>query len=201
MEQMAIEASFRSEERFTQHQFRAWVEARPPRDDGRYELLRGRVVSSPPARPRHGRVEVTIASLVERHVSVRRLGLVFGASTGFELPSGDTLSPDVSFVSHDRLGQRGDTGLDEFFSLAPELAVEILSPSSISRDRVEKRAIYAENGVAEYWVVDPQRRTVEVHRLLGGTYAEPEVFTSGLIRSAVLPGLEASVDEVFAGLD
>ena len=211
MEEMAIEASFRSEERFTQAEFRAWVDARSPRDDARYELLRGRVVMSPPARPRHGRAEVTIASPLERYVAGRGLGLVFGSSTGYALPSGDTLSPDVvallegssdvSFVSHARLTQGEGAGLDEFFALAPDLAVEILSPSSISRDRVEKLAIYAENGVAEYWIVDPRRRAVEVHRLRGDAYAEPEIFVEGRIRSTVLPAFEASVADVFLGLD
>ena len=57
----------RSEERFTQAQLRAWIDARPPRDIGRYELLRGQIVMSPPALPRHGRVEVSIASLLDRH--------------------------------------------------------------------------------------------------------------------------------------
>ncbi|MBU6282365.1 Uma2 family endonuclease [bacterium] len=198
MEPMAIEASFRSEERFTQAQFRAWIDARPPRDVGRYELLRGQIVMSPPALPRHGRVEVSIASLLDRHVSERTLGLVFGSSTGFELVSGDTLSPDVAFVSLARLE---GASLDEFFGLAPDLAVEILSPSSISRDRVEKLSIYAENGVAEYWIVDPRRRTVEIHRLVDGAYAEPEVFGAGRIRSTVLPSFDAPVDAVFSGLD
>lgn len=198
MEEMAIEASFRSEERFTQAEFRVWVDTRSPRDDGRYELLRGQIVMSPPARPRHARVEVVIASLIERHVAVHGLGLVFGSSAGFELPSGDTLAPDVSFVSRERLE---GASLDDFFGLVPDLAVEILSPSSISRDRVEKLAIYAENGVAEYWIVDPRRRAVEVHRLRGDAYAEPEIFVEGRIRSTVLPAFEASVADVFLGLD
>jgi len=55
--------------------------------------------------------------------------------------------------------------------------------------------------VSEYWIVDPRRRTVEVCRLVDDAYAEPEVFTAGRIRSSVLPDLEASVDDVFAGLD
>lgn len=188
----------RSEERFTQAQLRAWIDARPPRDIGRYELLRGQIVMSPPALPRHGRVEVSIASLLDRHGFERTLGLVFGSSTGFELVSGDTLSPDVAFVSLARLE---GASLDEFLALAPDLAVEILSPSSLARDRVEKLAIYDENGVAESWIVDPRRRTVEIHRLAGGACAEPEVFTAGGIRSTVLPSFDASVDAVFAGLD
>lgn len=198
MAAMAIEATFRSEERFTQSQFRAWLEARPPRDGERCELLRGRVVMSPPARPRHGRVEVAIASLLDRHVASLRLGLVFGASTGFELPSGDTLSPDVSFVAKGRLE---GVSLDEFFRLVPDLVVEVLSPTSVSRDRVEKLAIYAGNRVEETWIVDPRRRTVEVYRLRGAADAEPEVVTTGRIRSGVLPRLEASVEDLFAGLD
>ena len=125
---MAIETSFRSEQRFTQAEFRAWVDARAARDDGRYELLHGRVVLSPPARPRHGLLQARIASLLERHVAQRGLGQVFGSSAGYELPSGDTLAPDVSFLSRVRREASG-AGLDEFVPVAPDLAVEILSPS------------------------------------------------------------------------
>ena len=122
---------------------------------------------------------------------------MFGSSAGYELPSGDTLAPDVSFLSRVRREVSG-AGLDEFVPVAPDLAVEILSPSSIARDRVEKRAIYATNGVREYWIVDPQRRSIEIVPLAGDASGNTTVVSIGPVASRVLPGLELRAEEVFA---
>lgn len=99
MQAMAIETSFCSEDTFSQEAFRRWVETRPPSDIHHYELIRGRIVMSPPAGARHACIGSQLNALIRGRVAKRRLGLVFDASAGFELPSGDTLEPDVSFVS------------------------------------------------------------------------------------------------------
>ncbi|MFM8412759.1 MAG: Uma2 family endonuclease [Alphaproteobacteria bacterium] len=195
---MRIEASFRSEESFTQSGFRSWLDTLPPDATGRFELLRGRIVVSPPTRARHGLVEVSVATILNLHVRARGLGLVFGPSTGFELPSGDTLQPDASFVSNARWKAADRPGLDDFLRVVPDLVVEILSPSSIERDRREKREIYEMNGVAEYWIVDPAERRLEIHVPFDGGFGDPLVLDRGAIRSTVLPGIDASVEDLFS---
>ena len=198
MEPMRIEASFRSEETFTQAGFRAWLDTLPPDAVGRWELLRGRIVVSPPARARHGLAETAVVALLAVHVRAGRLGLCFGPSTGYEFPSGDTLQPDASFVSNARWQAADEPDLDDFLPVVPDLVVEILSPSSIARDRVEKREIYASNGVAEYWIVDTAARRLEIHVLAGAGFAAPLVIERGPIRSTVLPGIDALVEDLFS---
>ena len=132
---------------------------------------------------------------------VTRLGRVFDASAGFELPSGDTLEPDVSFVSRERWEAGPRPKGNEFARIVPSLVVEILSPSTARRDRTEKLEIYAENGVLEYWIVDPRRREITVYRNPGDVFDAPTLVTTGRIPSALLPSLDAGAADVFADLD
>lgn len=193
-----VESSFLSEVRFTQREFRAWLDRRPPDDPMRCELLQGRIVMSPPARARHGRIGAILVAALERHASRLGAGPVFDCSTGFELPSGDTVEPDAAFVSRERWQEAGPPDLDGFLRVVPDLVVETLSPSSRTRDTVEKRTIYAANGVSEYWVVDPERRSIEVLSLIDGEFERAALVSSGAVASRRLPGLDLRAEDVFA---
>lgn len=199
-----METAFRSEERFTQKQFWRWLEGLSWRERiHRWELLGGRIVMSPPAKWQHSGVVVTLSSLLHQHVQARGLGIVFDTNGGFDLPSGDTVSPDVSFVSTARFRATPPPKDREkgFLRAVPSLVVEVLSPSTQKRDRTEKAEIYARCGVDEYWIVDPELRTVTVLTLAGERYVEGPSIVRGRIRSSVLPRLRISIDDLFAGVD
>ena len=122
----------------------------------------------------------------------RPLGQIYFAPIDVRL--GDhTLVPDIVFVSRDRLsivGQKAIVG-------APDLVVEILSPSTRRRDLGRKEELYAEYGIREYWVVDPKARSVSVYVLRDGRYKElPQ--EGGIARSEVLPVLAIDVAPLFA---
>lgn len=195
-----METAFRSEETFTQEEFRRWLECLPPSDVNRYELINGRIVMSPPAKFRHGWVEANLHRTLGRHVDELGLGIVLGSSAGFDLPSGDTLEPDFSFISRERwnAGPQPRDDDEGFTRIVPDLAVEIVSPSSVRRDRVEKRIVYARCGVREYWIIDPERDEIAVHETVGDRFDEPRVVGSGTIRSAVLPALHVTIEELLA---
>lgn len=195
-----METAFRSEETFTQEEFWSWLECLPASDVNRYELVDGRIVMSPPAKFRHGWVEANLHVTITTFVRERALGITLGASAGFDLPTGDTLEPDFSFISRVRWEAGPKPRDDEkgFTRIVPDLAVEIVSPSSVRRDRVEKRIAYARAGVREYWIVDPARREIAVHATLGDRFDEPRVFTSGSIASDVLPELRVDVEQILA---
>jgi Uma2 family endonuclease len=195
---MTPHTAFRSEEEFTQQQFRRWVDQRPRADINHYELIHGRIVMTPPAGQIHASVEATLAYLLGQHVANNRLGTVFGSSAGYDLPSGDTVEPDLSFVSRERLSAAPSTGPDEFLSVAPNLVVEILSPSTARRDLTEKKSIYERNGVDEYWIVDPRRKAVTVFHLVKHAYDAGSIFKNGAVRSRVLPKLRVTVEKLFA---
>jgi Uma2 family endonuclease len=197
---MRSETSFRSEERFTQDEFRTWLEERPAADVNHCELIRGRIVMSPPAGWRHGRVGARLNFFLESIVTGARLGRVFDSSTGFELASGDTLEPDVSFVSAARWQSLSQPVPDGFLPVAPDLVIEILSPSTARRDFTEKKEIYAANGVDEYWIVDADRRRVTVFSREGASFDAGRVVADGRVSSRVLPLLELTIEVLFTDI-
>lgn len=193
-----LELTFESTETLSQAEFADWLERRPRGDLNHYELLNGRVVMNPPAGYPHGEIEARLVTLLSSFVEARQLGRVLGSSQGFELPSGDTVEPDISFVSNDRWDRTGPHLRGKFLAIAPELVVEILSSSTASRDRGAKRASYERNGVLEYWLVDWHDRSVTAFHSLGGRFDEGLVSTEkDILSSRVLPGLSVSVAAVF----
>ena len=81
---------------------------------------------------------------------------------------------------------------------APDLAVEVLSPKTAHYDRNEKRLGYAQNGVAELWIIDPKRKIAEVHRLARDAGQPPTVFKRGdVLTTTLLPGFKLPLDQLF----
>ena len=193
------ETAFISTETFTQKRFKGWVENRPTRDINRYELASGKIVLTPPAAWEHAKIEAKVIRILEDFVSKHNLGTVFGSSAGYELPSGDTLEPDASFISRERWSKGPEPRRGQFLKIAPNLVVEILSPATARRDRIEKKRVYEANGVDEYWLVDPHRREITVFHLAEGKYDDGNRFEARQkLRSEVLVGLEVPARLLFA---
>ncbi|HEV8321321.1 MAG TPA: Uma2 family endonuclease [Myxococcota bacterium] len=190
---------FESVRTVTQEEFARLVEERARTGDlHEYELLNGRIVMTPPAGFPHGALEVAVCAVLLRFVQERGLGLVFGPSQGFTLPSGDTLSPDAAFVSNERWRAGPAPADGEFIRIVPDLVVEILSPSTASRDRGEKRGIYERNGVREYWLVDARARTVTRFVLRANAYDAGRTFDDGAsVESEILAGLSVPVSSLW----
>jgi Uma2 family endonuclease len=177
---------------FAQSQFAAWVRRRS--DEYRYELLNGRIVMTPPAGYPHGRREASVVAALHAFVASQRLGIVCGSSQGFELPSGDTVEADATYVSNERWAAGPSPVEGEFLRIVPDLVVELLSPSTASRDRGEKKAIYERNGVREYWIVERiacrvTRLVLDGDRFDLGTVLEDDA----VLESTVLPGFRMTV--------
>ena len=82
---------------------------------------------------------------------------------------------------------------------APDLVVEILSPSTAKQDRGKKRALYGKHGVIEYWLVDPVAETIQIHRLQGEILVPTRTFgREEMLRSPLLVGLELHLDDIFS---
>jgi Uma2 family endonuclease len=191
------ETAFESTETFSQADFAEWVMARPPGDVARYELLNGRIIMNPPAGWPHGQSESGIVFILVTHLRERRLGRVFGSSQGFELPSGDTVAADATFVSNERWHAGPAPEVGKFLRIVPDLVVEVLSPSTAMRDRGEKKAIYERNGVREYWLVDTRARRATRFVNEGGHFDAGTVTDEGgTFRSSVLPDLSIPVRDL-----
>jgi Uma2 family endonuclease len=150
-----------------------------------------------PAGWTHGRLEMILARRIEEHVAGEGLGLAFGPSTGFDLPSGDTVQPDVSFVDAERFREQTPAHPNQVLRAVPNLVIEILSPATRRHDRGEKKWVYERNGVDEYWIVDPVQRSVTVFHRGPAGYGSGRVFRRGALRSRVLPKLRLQVAALF----
>jgi Uma2 family endonuclease len=141
---------------------------RLPEDSWRYEVIDGVLHMTPPPRTRHQIIQTDLSALMWAHARQHQLGQVIAAPCAVQLPNQPVpLQPDILFVQAGRTDIIGEAQVEG----APDLVVEILSPSNWLYDRREKFTLYQEAGVTEYWIVDPDQRTVEVFVLREGVYA------------------------------
>jgi Uma2 family endonuclease len=166
-------------------------------DDGhRYELVKGELRMSPPPGSEHGEVTMNLAGPLYQHIKKNNLGVVYAAETGFKLESNpDTVrAPDIAFVRIERVQETGR--LAGYMSGAPDLAVEVLSPSDRVSRVEEKVAEWLEGGARMVWVVSPKLHTVTVYRSLTDivTLTEKDTLDGG----DVVPGFHLRVAETFA---
>ena len=180
---------------YTQEEFARFCE-RFEDDLHHYELLNGRIVMNPPAGWPHGSA-VRISSILDTFVEERGLGRVLANEQGFELPSGDTVAPDVAYVSNERWDAAPTPRPGKFLRVVPDLAVEVLSSSTAARDRGEKKGIYERNGVLEYWIADLTAVRVARFFLQDGGYGMPVIFgIDDVFESRLLEGLRFPVSRI-----
>ena len=167
-------------------------------DDERYELLAGQLVMIAAPNIAHQIVGGELFGVLRDFVKKGRLGRVFSAPTDVVLSDTNVVQPDVIFVSKGRMSIVGKNNIQG----APDLVVEVISPSNPEQDLVRKRDIYARHGVAEYWIADPDARSMRVMILEGGAYRVAGEYGIGdTLTSSTLKGLDLMVGEVFAELD
>lgn len=169
-----------------------WLEA--PEQDGLYEILAGELILTPSLTLSHQRIMGELLFAIDSHLRLSSRGKVFPVRTSVRLSNEDIVQPDIVVVlaeHYDRLEELCIGG-------PPDLVAEILSPESAERDRGAERALYERSGIPEYWIVDPKATTVQVLALVGNTYREAALYRRGdTLRSALLPGLEIPVYEIF----
>lgn len=160
----------------------------------RYELIDGELILVASPNEEHQITSVELASLMHHHAKAGDLGRVFHAPFDIVFSDTEVVQPDIMFISKERENIRTGANVQG----APDLVVEILSPSSVSRDWNYKRELYARYGVEEYWIADPFHKMVSVMLLrddvleLTGTYVEGDIGTS-----TALKGFSAGVGEIF----
>lgn len=129
------------------------------------ELWNGEIIMSPAPHPDHQRIVARFYKKLDRFVEERGLGEVLFSPVDVVLTPHRAVQPDVLFVARARrdIIQKHVQGV-------PDLAMEVVSEGSWQRDRIEKKALYEQFGLPEYWIVDPDSRTIEVFILVKGSY-------------------------------
>jgi Uma2 family endonuclease len=167
---------------------------RAPEDGNRYELYDGEVFVVPAPVPRHQLVQHAIAAMLHEFAKAHG-GFVVSSPIDIVFSQYDVLQPDVVFFRAERCHL---IDLDAPIRHAPDICVEVISPSTEGTDRGRKLQIFARYGVPEYWIVDPRRRTIEIHRLDASDYVLVATgHAEELAHSACIDGLEFSAAPLF----
>ena len=169
---------------------------RIPEDGKRYEVIRGVLHVSPAPETLHQLIHADLFGLFHQFVKSRRLGKVLSSPTDVLLRGlTSPIQPDILFVSRERL----HIVKKPHILGAPDLVIEILSPSNTSAEVKMRLDVFAEGGVNECWVVDPETRMIEVHAREGTQFRLLARYGSDdAARSRVLEGLEVPVAGVFS---
>ena len=169
-----------------------------PEDPGhRYELVDGELVDMDGA-PRHGRVTLRIGRLLDDHVTNAGLNMDVGVSTGFQMDPYTLRVPDVHVTGWERMAAY-DEDAGGWPRFAPDVAIEVVSPSNTPAELTRKTAEYFANGAQAVWIADPTPRTVSIRR----PDQTEQVFTHDdmLCGDPEIPGFTCPVADVFAVLD
>lgn len=165
-----------------------------PEDNLRREIIDGEMFVTPSPIANHQTILINILSAFLDYLKNHPVGKVFVAPLDVILSDYDVLQPDLFFVLNERAGI-----VKDWVRGAPDLAVEILSPTTEARDRGIKLKAYARFGVKEYWIVGPAARTVEVLRLTPEGYELAKTFAfDDALTSRLFPGFKLDVASIFS---
>ncbi|MBI2470883.1 MAG: Uma2 family endonuclease [Planctomycetes bacterium] len=162
-------------------------------EDKRYEIIDGDLFMVPSPNERHQYILSNVFYVLFDYVRKNKLGAIYCAPFDILFSEEDIVQPDVIFVSN----ENKKVITKDNIKGSPDLLVEILSPSTSRRDIGIKKKLYAGHGVREYWIVDPERETVEVFRLKGPEFEGKRYGIQDSLSSDVIKDLAIEVKEIF----
>ena len=184
------QAKLRADRRWTFDQLAAEV----PESNLPMELWDGELIMAPAPSFFHQEIVARFYDGLKQWVAQRRLGKVVFTPIDMILTSRRVTQPDVLFISTEHLHI-----IQDRVRGAADLVAEVISPESRRRDRIEKRDLYEQHGVPEYWIIDPEAETVEVLFLDRGEYRLAGRWRPGeQARSQLLKGFKIAVAGLFA---
>ncbi len=164
-------------------------------DDSCYELINGYIMKKSAPRPQHQNISMNLSIQLGSFIKEKKLGKLFAAPIDVFLDSYNAVQPDLVFVSSENQGIITNDGIVGI----PDLVIEIISPSSVIRDRVDKKNLYEKLNIKEYWIIDPQYQDIEVYSILNGRYELLSGVTmfEGELKSNLLEGISMELTELF----
>ncbi len=164
-------------------------------DDAYYELINGYIMKKSAPRPQHQNISVNLSFYLFGFIKEKKMGKLFTAPIDVFLDNLNAVQPDLVFIPTENQAMITDDGIIGI----PDLMVEIISPSSVIRDRVDKKNLYERLNVKEYWIIDPQYQDIEVYTIQNGRYELYSGVTmfEGELKSIVFEGLTINLAELF----
>ncbi|WP_050769635.1 Uma2 family endonuclease [Thermosinus carboxydivorans] len=177
-------------ERYTYEDYARLPEGAP------LQLIGGKLVMTPAPGKTHQQVVKKLFRLLDDYVEQQKGGEVHFAPRDVELAPHEVYQPDILFISRERLA----ISTEDKVAGAPDLVVEVLSPATAYYDLRKKFRAYERYGVREYWIADPEEKSIEVYALDGGKFVlASRAEVAGEVASQVLAGLTVDVGKVFGG--
>jgi Uma2 family endonuclease len=167
----------------------------PDGDTSIYELINGNIVRRASPHSIHQVIVVNLCALLRQYVLSKNIGRVLVAPLDVVFDDDNTTQPDVFIIKKER-----DKIVEYSGPVwgAPDLVVEVISEGTAKNDRIYKKALYERCGVAEYWIVDPPSKSIEIYTLDNQKYILIDLFEiEGKIKSALFTDLDLDVKEVF----
>jgi len=159
-----------------------------------YQLIGGKLVMTPAPTTYHQSISMRLELKLATFVLEKDLGMVYYAPIDVYLGEKETYQPDIIFIAKDRLHIIEPAKVNG----APDLVIEILSPSTAYYDLKEKFKVYARQGVKEYWIIDPNDQSIEVYQEEEGKFKQfQRIEKEGKVNSKVLPGFEVEISDIF----
>ncbi len=160
-----------------------------------YELLNGEIVKRSAPKPIHQKISKRLLRIVDNFVEKRKMGEILYAPIDVFLDEFNAPQPDLVFVSKEKEhiinDEKGIIGI-------PDLVVEIISPSSVKRDRIDKMKLYHQFKIKEYWLIDPNNQTIEIYEYTEKAYELLSfAVETGKVKSNVLAKLKLDAKDIF----
>ncbi|MCL6559330.1 MAG: Uma2 family endonuclease [Firmicutes bacterium] len=182
------QAEEKSRKFYTYEDYRKLPEGAP------YQLIGGELVLTPAPGTYHQIISMKLEFQMVDFVSKNGLGIVLYAPIDVYLEETETYQPDIIFIAQERMGIIEPARVNG----APDLVVEILSPATAYYDLRKKYKVYEKSGVKEYWIVDPEEKSVQVFLLKEGKFAlDQEAAIQDTVTSRIIEGLTVSLESIF----
>lgn len=158
------------------------------------EFINGEIVFHSPAKMQHWLTSMLLLAKLAPYVLMNKLGIVGSEKVMVSLTRND-YEPDICFFTKEKAK---DFKKKQMQFPPPDFVVEILSPSTAKNDRGTKFIDYAAHGVSEYWIIDPEKETVEQYLLKNKSYhLAQKLKSNGVLKSKIVKGFEVEIDEIF----
>ncbi|MEW6171990.1 MAG: Uma2 family endonuclease [Bacillota bacterium] len=177
-----------AEKTYTYEDYRKLPEGAP------YQLVGGELVLTPAPGTYHQIISFNLGLAMGNIVVSKRLGRILFAPIDVYLEETETYQPDIIFIARERMEIIEPARING----APDLVAEILSPTTAYYDLRKKYKVYEKCGVSEYWIVDPEEKSVQIFLLKEGKFAlDQEAATQGTVTSRVIEGFTISLETIF----
>lgn len=162
-------------------------------EGAKYQLIKGKIVEMPSPTETHQRILGDLFINVSTYVKNKNLGIVRFAPLDVHLDQENVFQPDMLFISNENRHIVKQTIYG-----APDLVVEILSPSTAYYDWEEKKEMYAQYGVKEYWIINPEKQYIEIYKNKNLEFEmEVKIKKQGIVVSEVIAGFTFELADLF----